>query len=321
MNLSFLSQLGLAVTPDVRLADITTFKLGGPCLALVECRKAEDMIKAVRSLREENIPFLVMGFGANILASDHGVNQVIVRFTSPTPWVAEISTGVLEVDAATQFDDLACFAVEHDLDGMAAFSGIPGTVGGAIAGNAGAYGDQIADCLSSVRLLKPDGTIIIRPRHDIRFSYRDSDIKHSDDIVLSATFHLAVSQDPTALKARRRDILAERESKFGNWKKDPCAGSFFRNLEPTSNASRRTAAGGILDLAGAKAMNVHGAHTYPNHANIVTRDEGATAQDVYELTLKMAAAVKEKFGLDLIREVRLLGKFDNASDGNAEGYW
>ena len=118
----------------------------------------------------------------------------------------------------------------------------------------------------------------------------------------------------------RNEKLAERRGKHGSWKDNPCAGSFFKNVHPTSSAGRRQAAGWFLDQAGAKDIRIGGAHPYPRHANIVTHD-GASAPEVFDLTQKMAAAVKEKFDLELVREVRLLGEFKNAPNCNAEGYW
>jgi UDP-N-acetylmuramate dehydrogenase len=320
MDFPFLKELGLSVIHNARLADHTTFKLGGPCLALVECRNAKEVTAAVISLRGRKIPFLLMGFGSNILASDHGVDKIIVRYTSSRPAITRQDDRVT-VDAATQFDDLARFAIDQGLDGMTVFSGIPGTVGGAIAGNAGAYGQQISDRLLTVTLLKPDNSVITVPGSAIHFEYRDSDLKHNGDIILSATVKLTPGGNTEVMAKKREATIRTRENKHGRWQETPCAGSFFRNVEPTSKAGPRQSAGWFLEQAGCKALNVNGAHSYKNHANIIIRDDGAKAQDVYDLTLKMSSMVKEKFGLELVREVRLLGRFGHTPECPSEGYW
>jgi UDP-N-acetylmuramate dehydrogenase len=322
MDLSFFKkELDINVIPGANLKDYTTFQLGGPCKALIECISARQMTVVATALHAMKIPFIVMGFGSNILASDTGVDTVIIRYSSTAPRITR-NGNMVTVDAATQFDDLISWAVNENLDGLTAMSGIPGTVGGAIAGNAGAYGQQITDRLVRLTLLGPDEKISDISKDEIHFSYRDSDIKHNGHIVLYATFELEPSDDDKALLLKERaEKLSVRLKKHGDWKTTPCAGSFFKNVMPSSNAGQRQAAGWFLDEAGAKGMHVGLAHPYKEHANIVTRDNGATAQDVYDLTLNMAHAVKEKFGFELIREVRLLGKFNNAPTCDPQGFW
>jgi UDP-N-acetylmuramate dehydrogenase len=319
MILTSLERSGINVIPQARLADYTTFKLGGPCRALIECCNASHVETATRALRAEKIPFLVMGFGSNILTSDKGIDLVMLRYSTQEP-VIEHEQNHITVDAATQLDDLALYAINAGLDGMTAFSGIPGTVGGAIAGNAGAYGQQISDHLIYVTLLRPDGTTLKVQKADIRFTYRDSDIKHSDDIILNAEFELPAG-DKKSMTEKRAETIRIREEKHGKWQTSPCAGSFFKNVEPTSKAGPRQSAGWYLEQAGAKGLRVAGAHSYKNHANIITRDQYATAQDVLDLTKAMADIVEQKFSIKLVREVRLLGEFANTPECNCSGYW
>lgn len=319
MQLECLRDLNVKITPKALLKDFTTFRLGGPCSALVECANAGTALETIKRLRMCKLDFLLMGFGSNILASDHGVQRIIVRYSSLEP-IVKRDAGRLTADAATQFDDLVLFAIQQGLGNMTQFSGIPGTLGGAIAGNAGAYGRQVSDHLVELTLLTPDDQVFTIPRSGLRFEYRDSDLKHNGSIILSAVFDLPQGDQEAMLK-ERTEILATRKKKHGTWQDNPSAGSFFRNVEPSSKAGQRQAAGWFLEEAGAKAIRVGKAHPYQNHANIVTRDEGATAQEVYELTRRMAAAVKEKFGLELVREVRLLGDFDQAPEQTGNGYW
>ncbi|NTV29966.1 MAG: UDP-N-acetylmuramate dehydrogenase [Candidatus Omnitrophica bacterium] len=326
MDLSFLNQIGVQYTPQARLAEHTTFRVGGPCLALVECRNAKELTLTVLTLRQHNLPFLLMGFGSNILASDQGIHRIIVRHTTTTPNIsmracAEPNLYLVTADSATQLDDVVAYTINNGLEGLLPFSGIPGTLGGAIAGNAGAYGQQLADTLESLTILRPDNSVVTVPKSAIHFEYRDSDLKHNGDIVLSATIKLPRNGNIEQMKNNRAANLAMRVGKHGRWQDTPCAGSFFRNVEPTSKAGPRQSAGWFLEQAGCKDMNLNGAHSYHNHANIITRDVGAKAQDVYDLTCAMACAVKAKFGLELVREVRLLGPFENAPACDPQGYW
>jgi UDP-N-acetylenolpyruvoylglucosamine reductase len=127
--------------------------------------------------------------------------------------------------------------------------------------------------------------------------------------------------DAASLKAAREDVLHTRPCNINLWKDVPCAGSFFRNVDPTSKAGHRQSAGWFLDQAGCKTLNVNGAHAYSKHANIITRDDGAKAQAVYDLTSQMIRMVKEKFGITLVREVRLLGEFDHAPESKPTDFW
>jgi UDP-N-acetylmuramate dehydrogenase len=317
MDIPSLEQKGISVIPEALLSEYTTFRLGGPCKALIACLNAREIITAVTMLRETNTPFIIIGSGSNILASDKGVDTVIIRYTRTTPLISRQDDQII-VDAATPLNMLAEYAVNAGLDGMTTFSGIPGTVGGAIAGNAGAYGNQISDPLLTLTVLTPENHVTLLPASAIHFEYRDSSLKHDGSIILSAAFR-GRPGDKNSMQARRKEIIQTRESKHGRWEDTPCAGSFFRNVEPTSKAGPRQSAGWFIEQCGANTLNINGAHSYVKHANIITRDTGAAAKDVYDLTLAIAQRVKESFGISLIREVRVLGMM--GPEGNPTGYW
>ena len=320
MDLSFLNDLSIKITPNAVLKDFTTFALGGPCLAMIECTRAQDLAETIIRLRRQKMAFVMMGFGSNTLVSDRGVDAIIVRYAATTPHITRTGNKIL-TDASSILDDLIVFAIKENLEGLTSFSGIPGTVGGAIAGNAGAYGMDISQSLSELTVLKPDNRVVTLPKDAVHFSYRDSDLKHNGDIILSATFELKPGKDSKAMMKSHDNIIANRHEKHGDWRTFPSAGSFFRNVEPTSQGGPRKSAGWYLEEAGTKDIAVNGAHCYAKHANIITRDDGASAQAVYDLTLTMAGMVKEKFGIDLIREVRLLGDFNNAPVSGTKNYW
>jgi len=295
----------------------TTFRLGGLCPLLIHCERPGQLGQAIDVLHGAGTGFELIGGGSNLLVSDSGVDCPVICYATDVP---EISHDGLElsVTGSTSLDAVAGYAAEHGFGGFVNTSGIPGTVGGAIVGNAGAFGWQVGDALVSVDLLDRDGARDTVGPEVLGFSYRDSHLKRTRQIVQSAVFRLH-GTDPAADRAERQRILDLRASKHPDLAVFSCAGSFFRNIEPTSAAERRQAAGYFLDKAGAKAMKVGGAGVYVKHANIIIKEsDGCSAQDSLDRSRLMAVAVHEKFDIELVREAQLLGDFDDAvvaSDG------
>lgn len=294
-----------AQQPGPKLSAYTTFRLGGVCRGLTTCSTRADLRRALEALNEVGEDFLLIGGGSNLLVSDAGIDQQVIRFHSDKPLVAR-QGNELVVQASTRLDDLANFAVQEGLDGLICCTGIPGTVGGAIAGNAGAFGEQIGDRIVSVSVMNRAGQERELTPDELGFGYRTSRIPASGMIVVSARVRLKPGER-NRLRMRRQEILALRAAKHPDWQRIPTAGSFFKNIEPTSSAERRQAAGWFLEQAGAMALRVGGAHPYEKHANIIVADRGCTAKDVWELSLRMAALVQQQFSITLRREVRLVG--------------
>jgi len=290
-----------------KLCAFTTFRLGGPCPLLINNPSAKQLPALIRTLHQRNIPFLVMGQGSNLVISDNGLDRAVVRFCSDKPDV-QTTGGRVTVSGDTLLDDFVRITVEQNLGDLTCCAGIPGTVGGGIAGNAGAFGWQIGDHLISAKLVAADGTIQTASRNDLGFAYRHSRLKQTGEIILSATFELPL-KNRKGMRRERERIIQFRKDHHPNWHKTPCAGSVFRNLEATSAAERRQAAGYFLEESGAKTMRVGGAHIFEKHANIIIGGDNCTAQDVWELSEKMKKAVQKKFNLELVREVRFLGDF------------
>lgn len=298
---------GAGVYPGYPLSNWTTFRLGGPCPLAIDCTSAEVLSSVWQLLQETGIRPRLIGGGSNLLVSDTGVDEVVVRFVAPGA-VIEISDDLVTVCAGAGLDDLAARTVEAGLDGLVTCSGIPGTVGGAIAGNAGAFGRQVGDVLIDVEALDAAGRHSVWPAEALGFSYRRSEVEQLGLVLLRARFRLARAAS-SALAEQRASILALRAEKHPDWRTTPTAGSFFKNIEPTSKADRRQAAGWYLEQAGAGAMREGGARTFERHANIVIAEPGATAAQVKRLTERMAEAVRQKFGLVLVREVKIIGPF------------
>lgn len=286
----------------------TTFRLGGRCRALVDCPDAQSLTEVAGMLYAAGGDYLVIGQGSNLLVSDTGLDCVVLRYCAETPPELICQGDCVTVPGNMLLDDLAHLTITAGLGDLAFCSGIPGTVGGAIAGNAGAFGRQIGDVVASVDLLDCRGGRRTIMADALGFAYRSSVLKETGGVVLSANLRLA-KMDVPPLESERERILQLRRSKHPDWRKAPCAGSVFRNIEPTSAAERRQAAGWFLEEAGAMGFRVGGARLFEKHANIIIADEGATAHDVFELTEKMIAAVEARFGFKLEREIRLLGDF------------
>jgi UDP-N-acetylmuramate dehydrogenase len=292
---------------ETLLSPYTTFRIGGHCRRIVECRKPDELVRVMDRIIAANDPYLLIGGGSNLLVSDSGIDAVVVRYLSESPEMFRDGHEVV-VSGSTLLDDLVALSVEQGLDGLVACSGIPGTVGGAIAGNAGAFGEQIADRLVSVALLDCGGRRRDADPADLGFAYRRSNLQVSGEIVVEARLRLEPAERER-LALRRREILALRASRHPDWRTTPTAGSFFKNIEPTSKAERRQAAGWFLEQAGAKDFKVGGARVFEKHANIVVAEPGCRAADVHRLAQLMAEAVKKKFGFDLEPEVRRIGHF------------
>lgn len=300
----------LTLSDNSRLSAYTTFRLGGPAAGVVQCRTPQELQQAVSTLRSHEHPFILIGGGSNLVVSDQGLDCYVVRYCSPDPLISH-SGSIVRVSGSTRLDDLVVYAARHGLAGLNYASGIPGTVGGAVVGNAGAFGQQVGDVLKSATLLSRDGQLRRVGPQELDFAYRHSALKESGEIVSEVEFTVSAA-DAADLQKERAGILKTRASKHPDLSKDPCAGSFFRNIEPTSKAGRRQAAGWFLDQAGGKALSYGGAKIYAKHANIIVKGPDCTAQDVYELSRLMEQCVKEHFQLDLVREVRFVGDFAGA---------
>jgi UDP-N-acetylmuramate dehydrogenase len=298
----------VAAKPHAQLRDFTTFKLGGVCPLLIECPDAQSLADTVKMLHVESVDFLVIGQGSNLLVADEGLDQVVLRYCAEDTPQIEFKGCHVRVSGNTLFDDLARLTIERGVGDISFCSGIPGTVGGAIAGNAGAFGKQIGDVVESVQLLDANGQQREVAGDDLKFEYRSSILKQTGGIVLSGLLKLR-PEDIQTMKMERERILELRRTKHPDWQAMPCAGSVFRNIEPTSAAERRQAAGWFLEEAGAQDFKVGGAHLFERHANIIIAEVDASARDVFDLTEKMIAAVDAKFGFRLEREIKLLGKF------------
>ncbi len=294
-------------------AQLGSFQLGGEAGLVLKVQDSAGLVNVRRILADHDVPVVLIGEGSNVLFSDEGWAGIVVRYADAGQKPVALGDGLWRVSAAMRLDHLCEWATESGWSGLEAFTGIPGTVGGAVVGNAGAWGVQMADVVTMVEVITPEGERRRLLPADCAFSYRDSALKASMDWVSEVELTLTPA-DMEVLAAERRRILAERASRHPDWHRTPCIGSFFRNLEPSSQAERRRAAGYFLETAGAKALRVGGAAVYEGHANIpIKQDVSCRAADVVELARQMQNKVREVHGIELVREVRYLGNMPGES--------
>lgn len=288
---------------DYPISRLTTFGIGGPADMVAFCSSVEQVVDAVEYCKKNRTDYFVIGGGSNILASDKGFRGMIIL---PQIDFLEVDNETVHVGAAYSLARMVEQMVESGLAGLESLSGIAGTVGGAIVGNAGAYGQSISDTLIDARLYNPEKGLYTAAKDQLGFRYRHSELKWSKNIVLSARFKLK-HEDLELLRNRAAEILEQRWSRHPH--QDISAGCFFKNIEDKSAPHGKIAAGYLLEQVGGKSVTVGNAAVYPNHANILINKGGASASEVRELSLKLKQKVKEVYGVELSEEVILLGDF------------
>jgi UDP-N-acetylmuramate dehydrogenase len=288
----------------VPLSSHTTFRIGGPAQAFFVANSTDAVVEATWRAEGMGLPWQVIGHGSNILASDKGYPGAIIVFKDESASLIN-TDGTITVSGGLALSKLVDFTAHAGLGGFEDLAGIPGTVGGAIAGNAGAYGRAIGDRVISVLLLDRNGSVHKACREDIKFSYRWSSIKENGSVILEATLS-ADSRNPAEIEGMIQARLEDRGGKHPDPTVVGTAGSFFKN--PTDEDGRRIAAGKLLEEAGCQDLKVGGATLWHAHANIIVTSGSATARDVRELATRMATMVSEHSGIELTPEVSFLGQ-------------
>ncbi len=296
----FLNSVGKAVSRAVFLRDYSHFKIGGAADYFFKATVNKELVNAVRLAREYSIPFYIIGGGYNLLFDDEGFRGLIIK--NEVKKIRRRDKREVEVSAGNSLDDLIRFATEKGLSGMEFMAGIPGTVGGAVFGNAGAFERSIGDLLLEATLLDKKGMQIVVDRNHFQFRYRHSVLKKKHDVLLSAVFGLeeGKKKEIKALVDRNLEIREEKHLPYDL----ACAGSYFKN--PVLPDGRKVPAAYFLERVGAKKMKKGGAAVYPLHANFIINREKASAQDVLRLAQELKIRVKERFDVDLEEEVIFL---------------
>lgn len=274
----------------------TTFRIGGPASVFVEIENEQDLVTAVGICRREGAPFFILGNGSNLLVSDAGYDGVVLHIGSAMRQILVDGTKI-EAKAGAMLSQVAHAALEHSLTGMEFAAGIPGSLGGACMMNAGAYGGEMSQILTSVRALNPAGEIVELSAAQLDLGYRHSMMMEKSYIVLSATIHLEKG-DKTAIKARMDEL---KEQRTGKQPLDmPSAGSTFKRPEGAF-------AGKLIMDAGLRGYRVGDAMVSEKHCGFVVNAGHATAADVCQLITDVHRIVEEKFDKKLEPEIRFLG--------------
>ncbi len=287
---------GEHVLPDEPMKFHTTFRVGGPARYLVEPQSVAELRAVIALCHAQKTPWYIVGNGSNLLVSDEGYDGVVIHlFRNMSAMRAEgtrlmLQTGVQTVRAAK-------FALEHSLTGLEFASGIPGTIGGAMVMNAGAYGGEMKDVVRRVRVLLPDGTEQDYSGEEMQFGYRRSRVAAEGGIVLEAELELAQG-DAESIRARMEELKQKRLAKQPL--EYPSAGSTFKRPEGYF-------AGKLIEEAQLRGFRVGGAQVSEKHCGFVINRGDATASQIWELIGEVQRRVYEQSGVRLEPEVKLLG--------------
>ncbi len=289
-----LDENGIAWQKDAPLAPLTTFRIGGPAALLCRPTDAAQLQKLLELLRQAGVRFYCLGRGSNTLFADEGFDGAVVAMEALR--AVTLTTDGIRAQAGASLAAVCRTAQAAGLSGLEFAYGIPGSVGGAVYMNAGAYGGEMKDAVRTVQAICPNGSVAAFENAACRFAYRHSAFEENGAAVLSADFALR-RDDPAAIAARMEEYAARRREKQPlEW---PSAGSTFKRPQGAFAAA-------LIDQCGLKGASVGGARVSEKHAGFVINAGGATCADVLALTEKIIAVVREKTGYTLEREIRVV---------------
>lgn len=274
----------------------TTFRVGGAAEYFVTPELGQ-IPQVVALCKRYDLPLTVIGNGSNLLIADAGLRGVVMEIGRAAAGITVTDGTDLLVQAGTLLSEVANTAAKHGLAGMEFAAGIPGSMGGAVVMNAGAYGGEMKDILTEVRVLTLDGEILVRPAQELDLSYRHSRMMDEGELVLEARVHLE-KDDEAAIRARMEELKKKRVEKQPL--EYPSAGSTFKRPEGYF-------AGKLIEDAGLRGFRVGDAQVSEKHCGFVINRGSATAADIIELMHQVQLRVREQSGVDLEPEVRLLG--------------
>ena len=296
MHTSTLHRLFPSAKFDEPLKRYTAWKIGGPADALLEPESVEDLIHATEIAREHDIPVTILGGGTNVLVRDGGIRGLTVRLAKSLKNV-EIEGKTVTADAGVLYPVLANTTAGRGLAGLEFATGIPGTVGGAIYMNAGAYGSETTEVLDWADILENHEVTRMKNR-DLDLSYRHSALHENPDWIVLRAGYTLVPGDPVELKARIKEFRTQRMNGSPN---RPSCGSTFKR--PQGDFPGR-----VIEAAGLKGTRVGNIEVSPVHANYLVNLGGGTAEDALALIELVREKVREKLGIELESEVRIIGE-------------
>jgi len=305
--------LGDGLLTQEPLRHHTTFRIGGPADYYFAAHVPDQLVAALRAATELGIPVFLLGGGSNLLVSDEGFRGLVVRNACDE---VEFDGTAAHIGCGADFLDLIYQCRDRELSGLEFAAGIPGSVGGALYGNAGCYGEDIGSYTIECTITSLDGSKVeTKPASWFQFAYRDSRLKRDPRVLISCLLQLRKGN-----RAEIQKVIDEkleiRRVKHPQWRVEPTAGSYFKNLPPDwqmpgakhSPGTRRVPAGQLLDEVGCRGLRVGDAMVFAKHANIIVNAGHASAREVLELAAIMKARVRERFGVELEEEVMFLGE-------------
>jgi len=293
---AYLAENSIAVRRDVPLSEQSTFCIGGPADLFLEPKSEDEIAKAFAFAAGHDIPLLVLGKGSNVLFSDGGYRGAVLHLGDAFKQKRQEAETDIVCEAGLGLSELCKYAEKKGLAGLEFAYGIPGSVGGAVYMNAGAYGSEIKDVIISARFLAPDGSVKELGADQMGLGYRRSAFMNMGGIITGATFRLT-PDCPREIKTRMDDYISRR--RHTQPLMQPSAGSTFKR--PAGNY-----AAALIDGCGLKGLAVGGAAVSEKHAGFVVNTGGATCKDVLSLIGKIKEEVKAKTGYDLECEVRII---------------
>jgi len=296
--------LGRGVRENVNLADYTTMKVGGAARYFYVADDIKNFMKAIIFIQDEKIPYIIIGGGSNIIVSDKGFDGlVILNKASNISFIPEKAQVI--VDSGVSLMRLIMESANRDLGGIECLYGIPGTVGGAVYGNAGSNETEIASFIKSITLIDSNNKIIRVKPDWLMADYRSTKLKNlkksgkKSPIILTVTFQLSHhKKEEISRKIQYFKVLREEKQPYNK----PSAGSIFKNV----GREKEKRAGYILDQVGAKKLKVGGAEVSKKHANFIVNFKNATSGDIIELIEGMKKLAHDNYGVELEEEVELI---------------
>jgi UDP-N-acetylmuramate dehydrogenase len=288
------------------LGPLTTFKVGGPADLYVEPRTSDEIATALRLAHTMGVHVTLLGGGSNVLVSDTGVRGLVLRPRGGQ--IVRESANTVRADAAVTINGLVRWLISHELAGLEAWAGTPGTVGGGIYGNAHWAGRLLSEHIDSVRVVSRGGEVSDVPAAEMEFGYDRSRLQHSGEVLLSAVF-VVTAGEAGALREVARASLAYR--KRTQPLASSSAGCIFQNpaADIALPAGVPHSAGALIDRAGLKGVRQGDAEISPRHANFIVNHGRATAADIRTLVRRCQQAVADRFGVVLLEEIVYLGEF------------
>ena len=284
------------VLVDELMKKHTTYGIGGPAEIFVLPSNKEDLIKVFEISKEANQEINVIGSGSNLLVSDNGIKGVVICIKDCLKGL-EVNNNTIYAECGVMLGKLVRESIKNNLKGLENLVGVPGTLGGALIMNAGAWGGEVSDCLKSVELLDTDNQLITLLKSEIDFSYRSSSFKNGS-ILLSAIFDLTLSDENLIKNQSQIAQAGRKDTQPLNYRS---AGSVFKN------PSKDSPAGMLIDKAGLKGLTIGQAQISEKHANFFVNVGDAKAEEMLALIKKAKSTVKDKFDIEMNLEVKLMG--------------